>query len=167
MRSRPFLLVSLAIFAAFAAGFTVQKSRSMYRNDELGIAFRDPQFFDNLKPGFGMVATFSAPAENNFAANVNIIRQPAQNRDDFMAVNKRSVEAMGFEVIDNKAVDINDHEAVETIYTGQMGSLKMKFLSVAIIDRNAVYLITGTATEDSFDKYERNFRRVIDSFQFR
>ncbi|MGE3182424.1 MAG: hypothetical protein AB7N71_12395, partial [Phycisphaerae bacterium] len=144
-----------------------EKSRSMYRNDELGFAFRDPLFHNTSDGSEGAVIQLFAPAKDNFSANINVVLQPAMPREAFLDVSKRSMAVMGMTIADSKEIQINGRDALEMICTGKVAEFDLKLLVTAVMGGNYTYLITGTALETNFSDYEANFRRMIESFQLK
>jgi hypothetical protein len=50
-------------------------------------------------------------------------------------------------------------------YEGASQGRKLKFMALAVVDADRVFLVTGTSTQDDYEALSKEFRASIDSFK--
>ena len=142
--------VSARIFALSVAifGFLGATSSSLPEKSPSN-AFSDATYgFSMIAPSFAedkqdrtVIAIFQAPPEDGFSANVT--------------VNVRSLVEMR---VSGKDAELLDYDAT-------MAGRRLRFLQLLVVADARVYVVTCTAPLDSFQKYEAQFRKCIESFR--
>ena len=143
----------------------VQRPSSIYRDTSHGFSITPPPFADQTAASSQIVTMF-APPEKQFASNVNVTLQPiTTTRSEYLKLTRKGLRAKGGKLISKKMLSVSGKDAVlfdyEMLQTGRV----LRFLALAVIDTDGVFLITCTAPKNSFEEYERAFRVSLDSFK--
>ena len=67
----------------------------------------------------------------------------------------------GFAEVSNTTVKINDIDAQKLIYKGMQGTTKLQWEQIYLIKNKAVYIITYTATEGTFDQFTQQLDELL------
>lgn len=150
------LLAGLLAAAAYGA-----EEKAQFVSKEHGITMAPPEAKDSGAQVY-QIALFYLPAEDGFAANVNVQKQPYA--DTMEAYDKLSVsqfEALKITVL--KRTLGKDEILYE--YKGTLQGAEMHFYSRAIKKGNAIILTTATALEASWEKQKAELVKSVDSVQ--
>jgi hypothetical protein len=167
MRTIPALLLGSLIMASavLASGRTASRT-SEYSDAVYGFSLNAPQF---PKPQSGknvIAVVMQAPVEDGFAANVNVMVQAASmSRKAYRDLSVRQFRQLGFKVNSERTMTVSGREAVLFDYEGLMNGREMRFLALAVPDKNRVFVVTGTAPKERFQAYEPAFHASIQSFR--
>jgi hypothetical protein len=157
----------IGVSLAWPAARTAQRL-STYTDGEYGFSINAPRF-----PESGTAATVNrlslyAPAENGFACNVGvIIHRVAMSRQAYRDLSVRQFEQLGYTVNSEKNLTVSGKDAILFDYEGTVQGRELRFLGLAVMDTDRVFLVTATAPKASFKKYEPGFRTAIESFRLR
>jgi len=75
----------------------------------------------------------------------------------------------GFTEVSNESIKINDIDAQKLIYTGTdtQGKTKLQWEQVYLIKNKAVYIITYTAIEDTFNEYTQMVDEMVATLEIK
>lgn len=155
----PFLFISALIF------FSCSKSKS-------GEVLTFPAGWEIKHDYMGCKIMGLSPIENeydNFRENGNLVIEKLPQSVSAEEYNRLSLNAMkglltNFEVISSSPAVINEYTCSKMIYTHTMGQMNIKVLSIFIVDGNDGYVLTFSASPESFDKFLPEFNNIADSF---
>ena len=107
--------------------------------------------------------------DDKFRENVNVMIQNVTGMfmtlDDFLEFSFD--EMTGEVVLESGETTLDGLDAQRMIYTTDLFGSGLKFLQVFTMAGNSVYMVTYTATEESFDKYLGVAEEFIDSIEIR
>lgn len=156
-----------ALLGGFLGAGLVQQSAGEYRDAYYGFKINPPSFPVDNVPKSRPVATFFAPSENRFNANMNInVQTPGLSLDDFASLSRAQFSTAGFEILEERRFTVGDHGAVEWTYDGRIQDRDLRFLAWAVERGDRIFLITCAGSRDSFDRYGARFRASLESFAF-
>ena len=169
----------LAALGAFAAGAALtlaatdalaRQSRvvapSAYTNGLYAFSIVPPDFAKADKDSANQTAMFFAPGKNGFANNLGVMVQNVKTTlDEYIARSQEQFKQGGLKTAVETRLKVSGHDAVLWEYEGATKDRKLKFLSLAVVDRDRVFLITGTSTLDDYDALSKEFRASLSSFK--
>jgi len=139
---------------------------STYRDGLYGFTIQAP-VFPAVAEGTGvMPVMFMGPGSDGFASNINVgVQKTTTTLDAYVALSKTQFEAAGFKVNSEARSKVSGREAVVFDYQGKAQGLELRWLALAVVDKDRVFLVTATATPDGFGKIEKEFRACLESFR--
>ena len=100
-----------------------------------------------------------------FSPNCNVQVQVAEmSLDAYLDLTRQQFAANGFELIESKASTVSSRPATTLEYTGAVGGRSLRFLALVVAGSDRFWLLTCTATADSYSEHEPAFSKVISSF---
>ena len=89
--------------------------------------------------------------------------------DEYYTITKPELLKLipGFTEVSNTPIKVNTMDAQKLIYTGTQGTTKLKWEQVYLIKNKAVYIITYTATEGTFDQYAQKFDEMVATLEIK
>jgi hypothetical protein len=161
-----FSFVLLFVFCS-VKGQNISRSASLYIDSTYGFAFHPPNLGADTESSVARVAVFTGPAKDDFSSNVNIMVQNAKmTREAYRKISLEQFKAGGIKVTVDSLVTVNSVEGIYWEYQGLMNGRDLCFISLALIKKGTVYLITGTCTPESFKSDAPKFRRSVMSMRF-
>ncbi|MEX0775396.1 MAG: hypothetical protein WD042_06740 [Phycisphaeraceae bacterium] len=159
-------LLLLAVGLANLAAQDAAAPTSAYTSGRYSFTLQAPTF-DALGAGrAGVIAAFSAPAEEGFAANMSVmIQQISMTRDDYKAVLIGGIEKAGLTINRSDTLKVGPHDALRLDYQGTLDQRDLRFLALAVVEKNRVVLVTCKSLQKNFAKYEAAFKAALDSYQ--
>lgn len=143
-----------------------EPARSTYTDASYGFTIRAPAFPKAPKGTGAMVVTMMAPPENMFASNVNVmVQNVSMKREAYRDLSRGQFKAMGYNVHTERELEVSGRDAVLWDYEGKVGGRELRWLTLAVMDKERVCLVTCTGLKDGFEKYEKEFRACLDSFR--
>ena len=118
---------------------------------------------------------FLSPKENdndNFQENVNILLQDLSekpmNLEQYTTLSKKMIKenAPSSAIISSTPTTFAGQRSVETIYTMTFEGRAMKLKQTWFIKNKTAYVLTFTAEQSKYDKYEPTATAIINSFKF-
>jgi hypothetical protein len=161
-------VVVAALLAGSAWGF--QKSaetRSTYKDTVHGFTIDLPKFPGSGPKVPGMVFTATGPAHGKFAPNVNVmIQDTATTVKEFVDLSVGQMKQLGLKIHSQKMMKVAGRDAVEFDYQGSVnGAQDLRFLSLSVIEKDRVVLVTCTSLPDAFDEGEAEYRACLKSLR--
>lgn len=148
--------------------------RQPYENkaDTFSIQFPGARTFqENV---YGSSVMFFTPVTEGDALkeNVGIIKKPLDKDytlDEYYAITKPELLKLipGFSEVSNTTIKVNDINAQKLIYTWTQGTTKLKWEQVYLIKNKAVYIITYTATEETFNQFSQKLDEMIATLEIK
>ena len=140
---------------------------SDFQDTQYGYAVSPPEF--SAAPMGGAVKrliVMAPPGADGFGPNMGVMIQEVQTtRDKYMSLSERQFEDAGMKVRSSSKREVSGTPAVLFEYEGPMNGRNLRFLSLAVVLRDRVLLLTYTATAESFGGLEKEFRRSLESFR--
>jgi hypothetical protein len=169
----------LAALGAFAAGAVLTLAAtdalarparaaapSSYSNGVYGFSITPPAYPRVEKDSGTQTAMFFAPGKNNFAGNLGIMVQTVKmTLEDYVKLSRDQFEKGGLKVGTEAKMKVSGRDAVLWEYEGASQGRKLKFMALAVVDADRVFLVTGTSTQDDYEALSKEFRASIDSFK--
>ncbi len=147
------------------------------RTDAIGPAaghFDDPQFgFSVDLPAIGgsrsatvvQRLTVAGPAADGFAPNCNVqIQRTDMDLDAYLATTRKQFESVGVQLLETERRTVSGLPASRLHYAGDLAGRHLRFVALAVIGGDQVWLVTCTALAESFHRHEAAFLELIDSF---
>jgi len=170
------ILVALGAFAAGAvltlaapsalARQTRPAVPSSYSNGVYGFSITPPAFPKVDKDSGTQTAMFFAPGKNNFAGNLGVMVQTVKmTLEDYIKLSRDQFEKGGLKVGTESKVKVSGRDAILWEYEGAAQGRKLKFMALAVVDADRVFLVTGTSTQDDYEALSKEFKASIDSFK--
>ncbi|MFA7298767.1 MAG: PsbP-related protein [Candidatus Absconditabacterales bacterium] len=135
------------------------------KKDAFSIQFPGTRTFqENV---YGSSVMFSSPTneEDKIRENVGIMKKPMSKEytlEEYYALTKSELEAQAdYAEVENTTITINGVEAKKIIFKSSMNNTKLQFEQVFLIKNKIAYIITYTATEDTFDQYIKKVNEMI------
>lgn len=139
-------LVAVAAVAAWSRGAEEPERPEAYyfdRNQGIGL---EPPELGSPASGTHMVAAFSGPPKRGFASNVNVqVQHVKANREAYREISLKQFKDMGLEVLVDEDRKVQGLDAVYWEYKGTMQGRDLHWVSLAVIRKGDVVLVTGTA----------------------
>jgi hypothetical protein len=140
-------------------------NQATYTDPNYGFTIQAPRFARASKGNVIPVMMY-APAEDQFASNVNVMIQNVTiSRKAYRDLSLQQFEQLGYRLNSERLLKVSGKDALLWDYQGTMEGKSMRFLVLAVIDAKRVYLTTGTAPREKFSKYEAAFRASLMSFR--
>lgn len=169
----------LSVFVACAAliglaanGCGRPKEPGRYYNGAEDFSLKLPEPWEIREGTMGAAVIVLSPQSgpsDDFTENVNVVveRLPkSMSAKEYEVATRRMLSTLGdFAPIDEGACDIDGREAVWVVYSHRMKH-RMKVLMYVLTRGRKAYVITCTATPETFEEYEPVFREVARSFRF-
>lgn len=167
MKTKAVIVVGLAAALAFLLGADQPaQGPSVYTDTLYGFTVEAPRFPKAAANTSVVPIAMHAPIDQAFVANVRAtVQRIATSRQDFRQLSLAQFKVAGWRVNLDTDVTVSGREAVVFDYEGTVGGRALRWLALAVIDKEQVYLLTCTATKDTFSKYEKAFRDCVDSFK--
>lgn len=164
------LIVCIFLLILSLSGCTQIDIDREYINTEYGFALNPPEGWnvtENVTEAVG--AYFSPPLRNDVCLNIS-----KPYRLDIglaLSVFADDIEEQYPEIVDNFTVvyrdwrDIEGLTAYEIVYTYDEDYTSIKAIQVAVVKSRTVFLISFTATNESYDEFISPVNQSIDSFK--
>ena len=159
-------LVLVVAGALWAAEAVVAPKVSTYTDALYGFTIHAPAFA-KAEQGNVIPVMMLGPADGGFCPNINVmIQNGAPGPEDYRKVTLEQFKAAGFKVNSEENRTVSGKSAILWNYEGVQQGRNLQFLSLAVFDSNRVFLITCTATKETFPNLEKKFAACVSSFAF-
>ncbi len=139
---------------------------SRYADGAYGFTIEPPAFPKVAPEATFTRAFFFAPPDGGFSPNVNImINNKATTLEEYREAALAELKAMNLAVTAQKAVKIAGRDALFLEHQGKAQGRDLRWMSVALIERDRVILATATALQSHFADYEKEFRACLESIK--
>jgi hypothetical protein len=163
------IIVLIALFSSCS-----EKDPDRYYNDKDDFSIKFPKEWEN-KEGFMGTAVISLSLKegnaDQFRENVNVVVEQLPREmslDEYVDASIPNLAKVITDFRENEKgiTTINDHDARWLVYSGRMGMINLKCIQYYMVDGKRGYVITCSATSESYDNYRRTFDDVATSFEF-
>lgn len=161
-------VVIAALLAGSAWGFQKgTETRSAYRDTVHGFTIEIPKFPGSGRKVPGVVFTATGPPVGKFAPNVNIVIQDtATTTKDFIDQTVGQLKQLKMKLHGQKMLKVAGRDAIEFDYQGSFnGGEDLRFLALAVIEKDRVVLATCTAPAAAFNTSEAEYRACLKSLK--
>ena len=161
-----FVLASVCFMLSGAGEEKPGGKVSKYADETYGFAIRPPAFPAAAKGVNVIPIMMLAAPENRFASNVNIVvQEKATTREEYRKLSLDEMQAAGLELLSDKDATVSKRDALQFEYQGYQQGNHLRWLALAVIDKERVYVVTCTALKDDYPKYEAAFKGCLESFE--
>jgi hypothetical protein len=113
-----------------------------------------------------MPIAMAGPARSGFASNVNVtVQRVTTSREKFRDLSVKQFQMLRFKINSEQNLTISGKDAILFDYEGNMEGKDLRFLALAVVDTDRVFLTTCTALKSRFQEDEPEFRACLDSFK--
>ena len=166
MRRAVLVVLAAAIGAGAAWAAAAARKPSVYQDGLYGFSIQAPAFPMAPPGAMAVPVVMTAPAEDKFAASVNVVvQQVALSRDGYRQLSLAQFKQAGFKVNVDRDLTVFGKPAILWDYEGSAAGRDLHWLALAVIDTERVFLVTCTAPKDTFGKYEQEFHTCVNSFR--
>ena len=110
--------------------------------------------------------------ENEFRENINLLIQDMNGQgvslQQFSQISVEQIQSMitNADVISSKTKEGKNGTYQEVIFTGDQGIYELKWRQQYWVQDEKAYVLTYTATQETYDEFQKEMRRVMNSFEF-
>jgi hypothetical protein len=135
-------VVVAALLAGSAWGFQKgAETRSIYKDTTHGFTIETPRFPGSGRKVPGLVFSASGPPVGKFAPNVNVMIQDTSiTRKGFVDLTVEQLKQLGMKLNSQRMLKVAGRDAVEFDYQGAINGLDLRFLALAVIEKDRVIL---------------------------
>lgn len=165
--------VSMMVLILLLSGCS-GKEPGRYYNSRDNFSIKFPEEWENTEGFMGTAVISRSLLENNadqFRENVNVVVEQLPREmslDEYGAAGIQNLPRVitDFQEIENGATTINEHDAKWLMYSGRVGTIRLKCKQFYMVHNKRGYVITCSATPETYDSYKYTFDDVAMSFQF-
>ncbi len=123
--------------------------------------------FPKAKSGDSVVpVVMFAPAESDHTPNVQVtVHQVALKLEEYRRAQLDQVKRAGWKVNAETKVKVSGREAILFDYEGPHQGRELRWLALALVDRDRAFLVTAAALKAGFAKVEKEFRTCLEGFK--
>ena len=146
-----------------------------YKNVDYQIQISHPSTWKTLENYAGSIVAVYAPPDSpddQFAENLNIVFEdissfPEITLEQYTEKGKEVLEKIltKFSLLKNESTTISNINARTLTFTATQGIYRLKFKQTSLIVNKRAYVITFSAEEKKFAKYENTGVSIINSFR--
>jgi hypothetical protein len=166
----------LVLLSSITGCGETQSTGKIYQNEELGYSCRYPADWEfQANPG-GTLVLFAGPmdSDNVFRININIIIEELVDYADISLDDYTEISEIQFQesLDDYQRLALNDTSisgmtAKLITYSFALDTLEIKGTQAFFIRDNIAYIITYSATPETYSEYYPEFELVFMSFNFK
>ena len=136
---------------------------STYSDAKYGFTLHVPELgLGTSAPGLVMIR---GPVINGFASNQNILVQPLTSKADYDKSSEEQFKAHNVTVNSRKPLKVSGRDAELLDYEAVVNGQACHFLQLAVFDGDHLVTVTCTSSKETFELYETEFRKSLDSFK--
>ena len=171
MNLKLLLLVLFASQLIFCQG-KPKKEKSILNKTEFQISYSsDLKLDESGKNGMTfLLLTEKTNSEDNFAENINLMRQDLEklnlNLDKFVEITEKQITENG-KLVESKKLKKNGTEYQRIVFEAFLNNFNLKFLQYNFFKNNKIYILTFSAKEEEFEKYQKNMEEIMKSFKLK
>lgn len=172
MRRQAGLALALAAALSLGAGTTqtapstqpsTQAAASTYSDAKYGFTLHVPELgMGDTAPSLVLIR---GPVVNGFASNQNILVQPLTSKADYDKSSEEQFKTHNVTVNSRKPLKVSGRDAELLDYEAVVNGQACHFLQLAVFDGDHVVTVTCTSSKETFEIYESQFRKSLESFQ--
>jgi len=167
---RSFVLLTIFIILS---GCTEDENTNHYSHSDPGFTVDFPQGWE-LKTGLAGTAVMAVSPSthplDNYRESINIVIEDISDKpsaDFYYQSNLKTMESFlkEFTLESQSDASINSHPAKKLIFRSTTGSVNSKFLMYMVAHNRLGYVITSTATPESYNEFSELFEKTAQSFR--
>jgi len=139
------------------------------KKDKFSVVFPSSWTFEENV--YGASVMFFTPLEKNdtLKENLGIIKKPVSTNytlDEHYAINKKELEGLVPEFVEISKTNTTLwwYDAIQLIYEWKQSNIQLKRMQTYTIYNDTLYIITYTATKNTFDSFIKEVTTLIESF---
>jgi hypothetical protein len=169
MKKLLLILLCGLLVTGSAWSFYKAANRSHYDDDLYGFSIDAPRFPGARRTTASIPVLFTGPSVAGFASNVNVMVQATKTTsEDYRELSLAQIRQGGLTLNSERKLTVSGREALEFDYQGKIGANpELHFLSLNIIDRDRVIVVSCTSTPEAFPAAEPEFRACLASFRLK
>lgn len=137
-----------------------------YKDDVYRFSVDAPKF---PKPPSGQSAVpvaFVGHPEDGVSPNVNVlVLNAGVSAEQYRTMTLDQFKKAGHKVNAESKKKVSGRDAYQWDYEGAQQGKELRFLALAVSDRDKVFLITCTSVKSRFDRHQKEFQACLDSFK--
>jgi hypothetical protein len=159
--------IAILLLAGTAWAFQKAVKRSTFVDTTYGFTIDTPKFPGTKPTTPGTVLIVTGPADDGFTPNMNVtIQATSTTAKAYRDLSVGQFKSLKLKLNSERQLKVSGRDAVELDYEGALGGTKiLRFLSMAVIDKDRVILITCTTAPEGFAAVEAEFRASLKSFK--
>ncbi|MCG3138387.1 MAG: hypothetical protein HJJLKODD_02250 [Phycisphaerae bacterium] len=157
--------------AGLIAGFMIGagepgNGRGTYNDARYGFTIQTPNY-PAVPTGETVIPIMTfAPQVNGFCPNMHVmIQAQTVTADQYAQLTRDEFKTAKFSINSERTFKVSGRDALLWDYQGVQDSIDLRFLALAVIDTDKVYLLTAAAPPTEYPKYEAEFKACLESFQ--
>ena len=136
------------------------------RDAKFGYSVTPPEFPDPRAGDVFMRLNVLSPPDTGFASNMGLmVQEVAISRDQWVAQTKAQFVEAGVKLHSSSNRTVSGQPAVVMDYEGVLTERRLRFLQLAVILPERVLLLTYTAPAATYGRYEKEFKRSLETFK--
>lgn len=109
---------------------------------------------------------FVGPPEDGVSPNVNVlVLNAAVTAEQYRDLSLKQFKQAGQKVNSEAKKKVSGRDATVWDYEGPQQGKELRFLAMAVSDRDRVFLITCTSVKSRFERHQKEFQACLDSFK--
>lgn len=151
-------------------------SYTTFTSQKYGFEMQYPKDWTKSEGEQGTVILVKSPKEDSldtFTENINVVTEDLSAKDISLEAYMDAAVSNVEKYIEN--VDISNQtktklggkDAYVVIYTGISNGLDLKWRQTIAINNKSAYIVTFTALEDDYSKYEKTAQEITNTFKFK
>ena len=160
-----FVLV-VALWPAVVSPIAAASSGAARFDDPVyGFSVEIPSLGDGAKSvSVQRLAVADQPA-GGFSPNCNVqVQFVEMSLDAYLDLTRQQFTAGGFDLLESRPSTVSSHPARTLEYAGEISGRRLRFLALVVSGADRFWLLTCTATADSYPEHRPAFSKVISSF---
>ncbi len=171
--SRPLLSVVLVVVLGVVAGCGTHREPGRYYGDD-GFSICFPEAWEQKEGFMGTTVMATSPMEtatDEFRENVNVVLESVPRGTalpDYFSLSLGNMRKMmtDFEKHEEGEATLDGQPAKWMVYSFRMGEVNLKTLVYFTVRGKRAYVITATASPETFDQYRPKFEEIIETWRF-
>jgi hypothetical protein len=170
------IFAGLACFAAgavFALTTTDALARpgraavpAAYSNSVYGFSIIPPTYPKVEADSATQAAMFFAPAKGGFASNLGVMIQTTKmSIDEYVKLSQTQFKQADLKIVSENKLKVSGRDAVLWEYEGTAKDRELKFMALAVADKDRVFLVTATAPKPEYEALAKEFKASLNSFK--
>ncbi len=168
-------LVVLSMAVSVFASFSVASAKGLleYKNTKDHYSIKYPDNWEQTEQNSRFdVAMFKSPADNakdNFFENSNVVveKAPGYTAEKYYKANMAAMSSglKGFKIVKSGNKTINGNPSKFIIYTHNYNGTSLRVKAYFFCVNDLGYVVTSTAKDSTFKRYEKQFDEITNTFK--
>lgn len=142
------------------------------KTDKFTLQFPATRTFEENVYGSSVMFFTPLAQDDKLRENIGIVKKTLDKEytlDEYYTLTKPELQNLipNFVEVSNETIKIKDMNAQKLIYQGTQGEVKLQWAQVYLIKNKVVYIITYTATEDTFNEFIKNVDDMVATLELK